>query len=172
LTIIGGLEAHAIKKAKESKRYQVGNKTVPQYTASEFDAPIIEEIYEEIEFILAAQGYKLSGGNIDTDSENIFQTSRRGIVAFGKYSGEKFELLPGSQIDFSREANLKSYNTLRKSLSADNSINNKDGKHILEKVLEFKTPSGASNFVLGGSTNGWVEWKNREGKTLDELFRG
>ena len=28
-----------------------------------------------------------------------------------------------------------------------------------------------SNFVLGGSTNGWIEWKDRDGKTLDELFR-
>ena len=38
-------------------------------------------------------------------------------------------------------------------------------------MLDFNTPSGASNFVLGGSTNGWIEWKDRDGKTLDELFR-
>ena len=38
-------------------------------------------------------------------------------------------------------------------------------------TLDFNTPSGASNFVLGGSTNGWIEWKDRDGKTLDELFR-
>ena len=48
---------------------------------------------------------------------------------------------------------------------------NIDGKHILKVTLDFKTHSGASDFVLGGSTNGWVEWKNKDGKTLDELYR-
>ena len=46
-----------------------------------------------------------------------------------------------------------------------------DGKYILNAVLTFNTPSGASDFILGGSTNGWMEWKNKEGKTLDELYR-
>ena len=46
-----------------------------------------------------------------------------------------------------------------------------DGNYYLTKVVTFKTPSGASDFVLGGSTNGWTEWKDRDGKTLDQLFR-
>ena len=171
LTIIGGLEAHAVKKATESRRYNVGNKTIPQYNVSEFDMPIIEEIYEEIEFVLATQGYKLCGSNTITDTESIFQTSRRGIVGIGRYTGEKFELLPGSQIDFTTEANRDNYNKLRQSLLTDGSIIKKDEKYILEKVLDFNSPSGASNFVLGGSTNGWIEWKNNHGKNLDELFR-
>ena len=32
-------------------------------------------------------------------------------------------------------------------------------------------PGHAGQFVLGGSINGWVEWKNKDGKTLDELYR-
>ena len=27
-------------------------------------------------------------------------------------------------------------------------------------------------FVLGGSQNGWVEWANDAGQTLDEVYRG
>lgn len=46
-----------------------------------------------------------------------------------------------------------------------------NGIYILKTTLEFNTPSGASDFVLGGSTNGWTEWKNKDGKTLDELYR-
>ena len=26
-------------------------------------------------------------------------------------------------------------------------------------------------FVLGASANGWAEWKSKDGKTLDKLFR-
>ena len=44
-------------------------------------------------------------------------------------------------------------------------------KYVLTVTLEFNTPSGASDFVLGGSTNGWAEWKNKDGKTLDEIYR-
>ena len=31
--------------------------------------------------------------------------------------------------------------------------------------------SGAASIVLGRRANGWLEWKNSEGKTLDELER-
>ena len=42
---------------------------------------------------------------------------------------------------------------------------------MLNVSVSFTSPSSAAMFVLGGSTNGWVEWKNKDGKTLDELFR-
>ncbi|MBQ8622092.1 MAG: DUF4357 domain-containing protein [Oscillospiraceae bacterium] len=46
-----------------------------------------------------------------------------------------------------------------------------DGKNKLNESLSFSFPSPAAMFVLGGSTNGWEEWKNKDGKTLDELYR-
>lgn len=42
---------------------------------------------------------------------------------------------------------------------------------ILEKTVSFKFPSGAVDFVLGGSNNGWTEWIDADGKTLNELYR-
>ena len=35
----------------------------------------------------------------------------------------------------------------------------------------FSSPSAAAATILARSTNGWVYWKNSEGKTLDELKR-
>lgn len=98
-------------------------------------------------------------------------TTRNGITAFGIYDGEKFDVLEGSQINVDKPAHLQRYNRQRKELLSQQSIINVDGKYILKVTLDFKTPSGASDFVLGGSTNGWVEWKNKDGKTLDELYR-
>ena len=37
---------------------------------------------------------------------------------------------------------------------------------FLENVL-MGTPSGTSTLVLGASSNGWVDWKTQDGKTLD-----
>jgi hypothetical protein len=35
----------------------------------------------------------------------------------------------------------------------------------------FATPSAAAAIVTGGSSNGWVEWRNSKGQTLDEVYR-
>ena len=171
LDIISGLEEYAIVKAHESKRYSVENNVKPQYEIDEYDLPIIEEIYEEIQFIMATQGYKMSGAARDMNNADILHTTRNGVKAFGVYDGEKFEVLDGSQINLDKPTNLERYNRQRTELLENGSISIVDGKYILHATIEFNTPSGASDFVLGGSTNGWTEWKNGEGKTLDAIFR-
>lgn len=171
LNIISGLEKYAIQKAIDANRYRVDNKMIPKYKISEYDLPLVEQIYEEIEFIMAALGYRMSDTG-DVSDQNVFTTSRRGIVAYGVYSGERFELQPESEIDLSRPVKLESYNAQRQALVADGTIARKnDGKYYLTKIISFKTPSGAADFALGGSNNGWVEWKDKSGKTLDEIFR-
>lgn len=35
----------------------------------------------------------------------------------------------------------------------------------------FRTPSGAAIALLGRTVNGWVEWKSKDGHTLDALKR-
>ena len=35
----------------------------------------------------------------------------------------------------------------------------------------FSSPSAAAAQVLARNANGWIEWKNKQGKTLDELKR-
>ena len=120
---------------------------------------------------MATQGYKMSGSARDLNNADILHTTRNGVKAFGVYDGEKFEVLDGSQINMDKPTNLERYNRQRTELLEKGSISVVDGRYILHATIEFNTPSGASDFVLGGSTNGWTEWKNCEGKTLDKLFR-
>lgn len=171
LDMISGLEKFAIIKAQESKRYKIENNVVPKYEIDEYDLAAVEEIYDEIQFIMATQGYKMNDAKIISSEADILHTTRNGITAFGVYNGEKFDVLEGSQINVDKPSHLQRYNRQRKELLSQQSIVNFDGKYILKVTLDFKTPSGASDFVLGGSTNGWVEWKNKDGKTLDELYR-
>lgn len=171
LDMISGLEKFAIIKAQESKRYKVENNIVPKYEIDEYDLAAVEEIYNEIQFIMATQGYKMNDAKSTLNEADILHTTQNGIMAFGVYNGEKFEVLDGSQINLDKPAHLQRYNRQREDLISQQSIVNADGKYILKVTVDFDTPSGASNFVLGGSTNGWVEWKNKDGKTLDELYR-
>ena len=171
LDMISGLEAFAINKALESKRYKVVNSVNPKYEIDEYDLPLIEEVYEEIQFIMGTQGYKMDDSKTSLDEAAVLHTTRNGIEAFGIYDGEKFEVLEGSQVNIEKKVNLERYNKQRNELLENGTISQIDGKYILNAVLTFNTPSGASDFILGGSTNGWMEWKNKDGKTLDELYR-
>lgn len=171
LDMISGLEKFAIMKAQESKRYKVENTVVPKYEIDEYDLASVEEIYDEIQFIMGTQGYKMDDSKTSLDEAAVLHTTRNGIEAFGVYDGEKFEILEGSQVNIDKKVNLERYNKQRDELLENGSITQIDGKHILNVILTFNTPSGASDFILGGSTNGWIEWKNKEGKTLDELYR-
>lgn len=54
----------------------------------------------------------------------------------------------------------------RNTLIAENA-EYKDGKLVVTKDVLFKTPSGAAVFCVGGSSNGWREWKDTNNNELD-----
>lgn len=171
LDMISGLEAYAIAKAVEAKRYKVENAVNPKYEIDEYDLPLIEEVYEEIKFIMATQGYKMDYSSKATNSDNVLHTTRNGILAYGIYNGEKFEVLEGSEIDMRKKCNSGKMEALRQTAIQNGDISYCNNKYILNVSVSFTSPSSAGMFVLGGSINGWVEWKNKDGKTIDEIYR-
>ena len=171
LDMISGLEEYAIMKAHESNRYKVENSVKPKYEIDEYDLPSIEEVYEEIQFIMATQGYKMDNARTSLNESTVFHTTRNGIKAYGVYDGDKFQLLDGSQIDISKKVPFNKLQTQRDEALKNGDIVFENGIYILKKSMEFSSPSAASCFVLGGTTNGWIEWKNQDGKTLDEIYR-
>ena len=171
LDMISGLEAFAINKAHESKRYKVENSVNPKYEIDEYDLPLIEEVYEEIKFIMATQGYKMDDAKVTLNEANTLHTTRNGVLAFGVYDGEHFEVLEGSEIDMNRKCHSSTFEKQRQTALNNGDIVKVDDKYKLTVSVSFSSPSSAAMFVLGGSTNGWTEWKDKDGKTLDKLFR-
>lgn len=171
LDMISGLEAYAIGKAHEAKRYKVENTVNPRYEIDEYDMPLIEEAYEEIQFIMATQDYKMDNSKASLNESNILHTTRNGIAAFGVYDGEKFEVLEGSQIDIDRKCHSASIERQRKTAIENGDIAYSDGIYKTTVSISFKSVSSAATFVLGGSINGWDAWKDKDGKTLNEVVR-
>ena len=171
LDMISGLEAFAINKAHESKRYKVENSVNPKYEIDEYDLPLIEEVYEEIKFIMATQGYKMDDAKVTLNEANTLHTTRNGVLAFGVYDGEHFEVLEGSEIDMNRKCHSSTFEKQRQTALNNGDIVKVDDKYKLTVSVSFSSPSSAAMFVLGGSTNGWTEWKDKDGKTLDEIHR-
>lgn len=44
----------------------------------------------------------------------------------------------------------------------------KNGERIVKEDVRFDTPSGAAQFCVGGSSNGWSQWKDKDGRELNE----
>lgn len=171
LDMISGLEAYAIGKAHDAKRYKVENSVNPKYEIDEYDLPLIEEVYEEIQFIMATQGYKMDNSKATLNEANTLHTTRNGVTAFGVYDGENFEVLEGSEIDMNRKCHSATIEKQRQTALANGNIVCVDERYKLTVSVSFTSPSSAGQFVLGGSINGWIEWKDKYGKTLDELYR-
>ena len=137
LDMISGLEKFAIMKAQESKRYKVENTVVPKYEIDEYDLASVEEIYDEIQFIMGTQGYKMDDSKTSLDETAVLHTTRNGIEAFGIYDGEKFEVLEGSQVNIDKKVSLERYNKQRDELLENSSITKVDGRYILNAILTF-----------------------------------
>lgn len=173
LDMISGLEKFAIIKAQASKRYRIENSVIPKYEIDEYDLVSVEEIYDEIQFIMATLGYKMSDAKTDSFQKQVFHTTRNGIAALGVYDGEKFEVLEGSQVSSVLYPSVpQSIKQQWFTALKNGDIVYQDNKHYLSKSMSFFSPSAAACFVLGASANGWTEWKDKSGRTLDELFRG
>jgi hypothetical protein len=42
---------------------------------------------------------------------------------------------------------------------------------VFQQDYIFNSPSAAAATILGRSANGWTSWKDKNGKTLDEVKR-
>lgn len=171
LDMISGLEAYAISKITASKRYRVENAVNPRYEIDEYDLPLIEEVYEEIEFIMATQGYKMENAPLSLDREKLLYTTCNGIRGIGNYDGDQFEVLEGSEIDMSRRCHSDKIERQRQNAVQTGDIVKNGERYTLRVSVSFPSPSMAAGFVLGGNRNGWIEWKSRNGETMDALFR-
>ena len=44
-------------------------------------------------------------------------------------------------------------------------------KLVMISDKTFSSPSTAADFYIGSSNNGWLVWKDKEGNTLDSVYR-
>ncbi|MFG6398566.1 MAG: DUF4357 domain-containing protein, partial [Parabacteroides distasonis] len=47
----------------------------------------------------------------------------------------------------------------------------KNGLLVIESDKTFSSPSTAADFCIGSSNNGWLVWKDKNGQTLDSVYR-
>lgn len=164
------LEAKAIDYVRTHGSYETDNSATPKPYIDPYKEEAVERLHERILFRMAALGYDLD--RIDqgpASASAVFHTKKNGIRGSGRYDKAtgRFTVLAGSKVNLSKPA-LKnaSVAALRREMFGGIA-----GIADLTEDLEFPTPSAAAVFVLGGSQNGWTEWVNNDGKTLNQVYR-
>ena len=95
-----------------------------------------------------------------------------GIDGRGLYTPEGFVVLKGSR---GKRANVPSFSEtnqrFRQRLVTEGVVREDGDSVIFEKDHLFGSPSMAAIALLGRTSNGWKEWKSKDGVTLRELKR-
>lgn len=167
------LEARLVELAARAKRAELDNGNAPQRPGlSEADAADAEGFLEDLLLCLPVVGVNLfeqAGGEAVDRSRELFLKAR-GIEARGFDGSEGFVVRAGSRaaraISEYCPPNLLE---LRRLLEEQGLLVSEGGDLRLTQDYTFNSPSTAAGVLLGRSSNGRVEWKDGQGRTLREI---
>jgi hypothetical protein len=96
----------------------------------------------------------------------------KGAEARGHRTPDGFVVLQGSTAVLQERQSAKKWPyvvALRGKLIADGTLVQKDGFYLFARDVEFSSPSAAASVIEGGSANGLIEWRTKDGRVLKEL---
>lgn len=172
------LEWHSLQATRKAGRYmdENGNSGSKPHTPAPLQADCLE-IFDTGRTLLATLGFPLfdsvAAATTTTQPEEIFHCTSSGIDARGLYTPEGFVVLKGSigRIDNQPSIVGSSSERFRKKLFETGVLKEEVDKAIVQKDHLFGSHSMAAIAVLGRTSNGWKEWKNADGVSLDKLKR-
>jgi hypothetical protein len=164
------LEHLAVELAQKAKKFDISeNKQIPKApNLPEHQKSSTEEYFEDVKLLTSFVGcsiFELA----EQKGKLIFNLNSKNSQARGYYDEHGFTVLRGSII---APESVPSYSLKEKRAAMiTERTENQDGKLVLQIDTTFSSPSSASDFCIGGSSSGWMMWKDEKGLTLDEVYR-
>ncbi len=164
------LEYKAIEEAKRTNNFILSdNKQVPKMpNLPEYQKNPMDEFFEDVKFLTLFIGcniFKI----IQYNDEHLFYIKKGECNAKGFYGSKGFTVLMDSIID---KKISKSFTWQEKLAKIISEYTSKKGDIIvMTSDKTFSSPSTATSFCLGRSSNGWTEWKDENNNTLDSVYR-
>ena len=165
------LEHKAIAEAKKANTFVLSdNKQTPKApNLPEYRQDSMDEFFDDAKFLASFIGCNIFEISQPKATENLFYIKGRGCEAKGFYSSNGFTVLRGSVI---AKTITMSFNWKEKrEKMVQDYTTEKEDKLIMTSDKTFSSPSTAADFCLGRSANGWIEWKDLDGNTLNSVYR-
>lgn len=109
---------------------------------------------------------------IGKDSKRYITLEAKGIVAMGYLNeDESLTVYADSQVYFGTEPSADSLKEMRGDFLDKEIVVQKDGGYVFVQSYTFGSPSSATDFIIGGSNNGWNYWKDSAGQIINDSLR-
>ncbi len=167
------LEWYCVKKAREVNRFDLENDqpcTRP-FVPEPMEADILDS-FETLSVLVSTLGYPLFEPIVKTETTEKFFCRSRDADATGELVEDGFVVRKGS---IARKEIVPSAQEavtgMRGRLLDGGILAEEDGHLVFAQDYLFSSPSGAAAIVLGRTANGWIEWKDATGRTLNDAKR-
>ena len=165
------LEHKAIAEAKKANTFVLSdNKQTPKApNLPEYRQDSMDEFFDDAKFLASFIGCNIFEISQPKATENLFYIKGRGCEAKGFYSSNGFTVQKGSVI---ASTVVPSFGWKEKRNDMVQEFTQIEGtKLFMTSDKTFSSPSTAAMFVLGRPSNGWTDWKDDNGNTLDSVYR-
>ena len=171
------LEWHCLRQTAEVGRYAIenGNAGSKPHTPAPLEADCLE-IFETAGILLATLGFPVFEQVAPSRGQGgkEFFCTASGTSGRGAMTDDGFVVFKGS---VGRKQNVKSVagtsmERFRERLIETGVVKADGDKIVFERNHLFGSPSMAAAALVGAHLNGWVVWKGKDGRTLDQVHRG
>ncbi len=168
------LEATFVDECNKANRSKLYNGNSPEGSRlSEEDESDMSEFKKNIKLVLSTLGYTFHEiASVSEKNNEKYYIKAKGLEAKGIYTSEGMVVLEGSQVAKDEVPSIHEYlHNLRSEKLQEKVISDRGDYFEVQQKITFASLSTAAGFVMGRSANGWSEWKNSDGKTIDEIER-
>jgi hypothetical protein len=168
------LEWFCYQQAEKAGRYQINNSTTPtkSHVTESMEADLLDH-FETIKVLVSTLGYPIFDEIQKPIQSDVLICKGKDAYAEGQYTEDGLIVFAGSKCNLTEAKSAKTtVVSLRRKLIEDKILIQEDDAYNFASDYIFSSPSAAASVVLARETNGWLEWKYKNGKTLSEIKRG
>jgi hypothetical protein len=170
------LESRLLAEATQVARFTLEQNQAGGSKLPESDREDMEVFLSRIRQLLPVLGSDLlipiAQPAAKQQSGGVLFCRMKGAEGRGHRTPDGFVVFKGSTAVLQERQSAKNWPSviaLRKQMIADGTLVQKDGFYEFTRDAAFSSPSAAAAVIEGGSANGLIEWKTKDGKVLKDL---
>jgi len=166
------LENYSCTQAKKINKCELENNTNPtQSSLTEQDQDFVMSFFDDLKLLIATLGFPIFE-ETKKDQSKIFICKGKDAYATGEYTEDGFLVFRDSKANLEESKTAGTWVAgMRKNLIEKGILKQKDSVLVFTEDYSFSSPSASAAVILARRANGWTEWKDKNGETLDSRFR-
>ena len=169
---MGNKDFDSKKKILDSTKHLKLNEGILKkstWTVSDIEArtqEMVDKIIEIYPYIKST--YELTG----KEEARKISLSAKGINATGYLNEDNsLTVYAESEVKYDVDPSAESLKDMREDFIEQEIVIEENGIYVFAQNYTFNSPSAATDFILGGSNNGWNYWKDKDDNSINDSLR-